>query len=145
MLTLGEYEDRYTLMLVLRRAGSARYRKIVEPFLNDAGDPQLSALALTTLCTVWTLAGDYRGILLTLLGRVDWDVEEYVRLQASSDVGEYLWSNSDAELLQAICNIFSYNRERGLIRSVAYCSLYRSEKLEWNEIPSAGRVIYFYN
>lgn len=67
MLTSGQHEDLYTSIQILRRARSPRYRKLVEPFLNDVGNPQLSALALATLCTTWGLAGDYRRELVAFL------------------------------------------------------------------------------
>jgi hypothetical protein len=143
MITSGQNEELLTLMRILGRAGSPRYRKIVEPYLHDVGNPQLSALAVQVLCWSWDLAGEYRSELVCFLDGVDWDTEGYVRLQTISTVGEYLRKNSDIELLQMIYSIFSNEMERSLIRSSAYCALCRSEKIEWKDIPPASRVIDF--
>src|SRR5258708_8220339 len=64
MITSGETEDLYILIQILGRAGSPRYRKIVEPYLHDVGDPQLSALAVQVLCWSWGLAREYRSELV---------------------------------------------------------------------------------
>jgi hypothetical protein len=141
MITSGQNEDLYVLVQILGRAGSPKYREAVEPYLHDVGNPQLSALAVKVLCWSWGLARDYRGELLSFLRGVDWDVEDYVRLEAISAVGEYLRENSDNELLQIVYNTFSDQRERPLIRGAAYRSLCRSERLEWKDIVPAPKKV----
>lgn len=143
MITAGQDEDLYMLIQILGRAGSPKYRKVIEPYLHDVGNPQLSALAVQVLCWSWDLASEYRGELVSFLHGVDWDAEGYVRLQTISTVGEYLRENSDIELLQIIYNIFSNDEERPVIRSAAYFALCRSEKVEWKDIPPASRVVDF--
>jgi hypothetical protein len=144
MVTSNEDLDSlYTLVQILGKAGSPKYRKIVEPYLNNVGDPQLSALAVQVLCWHWGLAGEYRDKLLRFLKGVEWDVDGYVRLQTISSVGEHLRVNSDVELLQMIFRIFSEDSERPLIRSAAYFSLCRSDGKEWRDIPPASRVVDF--
>jgi hypothetical protein len=90
MIASGQDEDLHTLIRILGRAGSPKYRKIVEPFLRDVGDPQLSALAVQVLCWSWGLASQYRSELVCFSNGVDSDAEGYVRLQTISTVGEYL-------------------------------------------------------
>jgi hypothetical protein len=141
MITSDENQDLYTLIQILGRAGSPKYRKIVEPYLHNVGNPQLSALAVKVLCWSWGLAREYRGQLLCFLRGVDWDSEDYVRLETISAAGEYLRENSDKELLQVIYNIFSDQGERPLIRAVAYRALCRSESIEWKDIIPAPRVV----
>ncbi len=141
MITSGQDENLHTLIQSLGREGSPKYRKIVEPYLDDVGDPQLSALAVQVLCWSWGLASEYRSELVCFLHGVDWDAEGYVRLQTISTVGEYLRENPDIELLQMIYSIFSNNRERPLIRGAAYTALCRSEKIEWKDIvPAPGQI-----
>jgi hypothetical protein len=137
MITSGKNEDLYILIQILGRAGSPKYRKIVEPYLRDVGDPQLSALAVQVLCWSWGLASEYRSELVCFLDGVDWDAEGYVRLQTISTVGEYLRENSDIELLQMIYSIFSNDKERPLMRGAASNALCRSEKIEWKDIVPA--------
>jgi hypothetical protein len=137
MITSGQNEDLHTLIQIVGRAGSPKYRKIVEPYLHDVGDPQLSALAVQVLCWSWGLAGEYRSELVCFLHGVDWDAEGYVRVQTISTVGEYLRENSDVELLQIIHGIFANDAERPLIRGTAYRALCRSEKIEWKDIVPA--------
>jgi hypothetical protein len=141
LITEDSSKDLNALIQILGRAGSPKYRKIVEPFLLNVGNPQLSALALKVLCWSWGLAREYRETLLDFLKGVDWDDEDYVRLAAISAAGEYLRKTSDNELLQVIYDTFSDQRERPLIRASAYCALCRSEKLEWKEILPAPRII----
>jgi hypothetical protein len=141
MITDGQNEDLYTLIQILGRAGSPKYRNIIEPYLRDVGDPQLSALAVQVLCWSWGLASEYRSELVCFLHGVDWDAEGYVRLQTISAVGEYLRENSDVEFLREIYSIFSDERERPLIRGSAYRALCRSEKIEWKDIVPAPREI----
>jgi hypothetical protein len=141
MVANGGHWDPHTLMRILGRAGSAKYREIVEPYLRDVGDAQLSALAVQVLCSSWDLARDYREELLSFLRGVDWDDEGYVKLQTISSVGEYLRKNSDDELLRMIYDIFSDARERPLIRAAAYNALCRSEGMEWKDIVPTPRVL----
>src|SRR5258708_4862851 len=143
MITSGQDENLHTLIQSLGRAGSPKYRKIVEPYLRDVGDPQLSALAVQVLCWSWSLARDYRAELVNFLHGVDWDADGYVRLQTISTVGEYLRENSDIELLQIIYSIFSNDEERPLLRSVAYRALCRAERMEWRDIVPASRLVDF--
>jgi hypothetical protein len=143
MITSGEDGDLHTLMRILGKAGSPRYRKIMEPYLRDVGDSQLSALAVQVLCWSWGLAGEYRSELVSFLDGVGWDTDGYVRLQAISTVGEYLRETADIELLQMIYSIFSNEGERPLVRSAAYFALCRSEKTEWKDIPPASRLVDF--
>lgn len=143
MISLERGADLYTLIQILGRAGSPKYRKIVEPFLNNVGDAQLSALAVKVLCWSWGLSQEYKGDLVRFLNGVDWDVDGYVKLQTIGTVGEYLRENSDVELLELIYGIFLNEEERPLIRSAAYFALCRSEKLEWKDIPSASRLVNF--
>jgi hypothetical protein len=142
-ISSGEGEDLYTLIQVLGRAGSPKYRKIVEPYLHDVGDPQLSALAVQVLCGTWELAAEYRSELVGFLNGVDWDEDGYTRLQTVSTVGEHLRKNSDVELLRMIYDIFSNSGEGAVIRSAAHSALCRSEGVEWRDIPPASRVTDF--
>lgn len=141
MIVSYENQDLYTLIQILGRAGSPKYRKVVEPYLQDVGNPQLSALAVKVLCWSWGLAREYREHLLCFLGGVGWDSADYVRLEAISTVGEYLREGSDIGLLQVIYDIFSDERERPLVRAAAYRALCRSEKIEWRDIVPAPRVV----
>jgi len=135
--------DLYTLIQILGRAGSPKYRTIVEPYLHDVGNSQISALALKVLCRWWGLTREYKGELVRFLNGVDWDVDGYVRLQAIGLVGEYLQENSDKELLQIIYNIFSNNGERLLIRSAAYFALCRSEKIVSRDLRPSSLLVDF--
>jgi hypothetical protein len=141
MIVSDENQDLHTLIQILGRAGSPKYREIVEPYLHNVGNPQLSALAVKVLCWSWGLVREYREHLLCFLRGVDWDGEDYVRLEAISTVGEYLREESDKELLQVIYNIFSDQRERPLIRAAAYRALCRSEKIEWRDIVPVPRLV----
>jgi len=140
LVASGGHRDLYTALRILGRAGSAKYRKIIEPYLKDVGDTQLSALAVQVL-DWWDLAGDYRKELLSFLRGVEWDDEGYVKLQAISSVGEYLRQNPDHELLRIIYDIFSDESERPLVRSAAYIALCRSEKMEWKDMMPLPRVV----
>jgi hypothetical protein len=141
MISSGRNQDMYTLIEILGRAGSPKYQKVVEPYLHDVGNSQLTALAVKVLCWSWGLAREYREELLCFLKGVDWDVDDYVKLQAISTVGEDLRENSDDELLQIVYDIFSDDGERPVIRSSAYIALCRSEKIEWKDILPAPRVV----
>lgn len=141
LLAGGGHRDLYTLIRILGRAGSAKYREVVEPYLRDVGDAQLSAFAVQALCSSWGLARDYREELLSFLRGVDWDDEGYVKLQTISSVGEYLRENSDDELLRLIYDIFSDEREDPIMRAAAYEALCRSEGMEWKDIVPAPRVV----
>jgi hypothetical protein len=127
----------------LGRAGSPKHRQLMERYLHDVGDPQISALALMALCSWWELIDAYRGELISFLNGVDWDAGDYVKLQAIGIAGEYLRKNEDSEILRIIYSAFSNETERLLIRSAAYHALCRSDGVEWRDMLPASRVVDF--
>lgn len=129
MVASGGRGDLHTAIRILGRAGSAKYRKILEPYLGDVGDAQLSAFAVQAL-SWWGLVRDYREQLLSFLRGVDWDDEGYVKLQTISSIGEYLRENADDELLRMIYGIFSDERERPIMR--AGLTMRFAGRREWN-------------
>jgi hypothetical protein len=141
-ISAGE-NDLYTLLHILGRAGSPKYKPLMEQYLHCERDPQLSALALNALCNWWGLVEEYRGELVSFLQGVGWDSEGYVKLQALSLAGEYLRKHRDRGILRVVYDIFANENERALIRSEAYCALCRSEGLEWSNIPPASRLVDF--
>jgi hypothetical protein len=141
-ISAGE-NDLYTLLHILGRAGSPKYRRLMEQYLHYEKDSQLSALVLNALCNWWGLIDEYRGELISFLRGAEWDADDYVKLQAISLAGEYLRNHRDRELLQIIYDIFADKDERPLLRSEAYCALCRSERLEWANIPPASKLVDF--
>jgi hypothetical protein len=135
--------DIYSLLEILGRSGSSRYKRLMEPYLHNVHDSQLSALALKALCNWWDLFGEYRSDVIAFLNGVSLDSEDYVKLQAISIAGEHLRKSDDKELLKIIYQIFSNEMGRPLVRSAAYFALCRSEGLEWRDIPPASRILDF--
>jgi hypothetical protein len=87
------------------------------------------------------LVSEYREELLAFLQSVDWDAEDYVKLQALSIAGEYLRGHQDREILKIVYDIYGNPEERGLIRAAAYIALCRSAGAEWRDIvPAPGFV-----
>lgn len=141
-ISAGE-NDLYTLLHILGRAGSPKYKSIMDQYLHYEQDPQLSALVLNALCNWWGLIEQYRGELISFLHGVEWDSEDYVKLQALSLAGEYLRKHRDREILRIVYDTFSNQQERALVRSGAYFALCRSEGLDWLKIPPASRLVDF--
>ena len=91
LLKSDQHVSKYTLLHILGRGDSSKkYRELVAEYLYCPGDPMLSALALKVLCQWWHKTMDYRDELIVFLRGVDWDVGEYVRLEALSVAGEFL-------------------------------------------------------
>jgi hypothetical protein len=142
-LSLGECDDIYEALHIIGRGGSPKYRSVMENYLRCQTDPQVAALALKVLFNWWGLGLDYRDDLISFLRGVEWDIGDWVRLQAISSAGELLRSHSDTEVLQLLYDIFSNPLERKELRGPAYFALCRSEGAEWKDIPPASRILEF--
>jgi hypothetical protein len=143
LIDSGEGGDLYSLLEILGRSGSLKYRSLMERYLHCRSDPQLSALVLTALCRWWGLVEEYRNELIAFMNGVDWDSEGYTRIQAILIAGEFLRKKQDGEMLRIIYGTFSNEKERPLIRSAAYFALCRSDGQEWRDIPPASRILDF--
>jgi len=140
-ISRGGSGDLHTLLHILGRAGSSRYRTLMEEYLRYSKDPPIAALALKVLFRWWGLADNYRNEVISSLQGFDWDPDEYVKLQAISLAGEYLRNHQNREMLEIIYRIFADNAERPLMRSAAYCALCRAHGAEWRDLPPASRVM----
>jgi hypothetical protein len=141
ILTSGDQEHLLTLLNILGRAGSPRYKYLMERYLNYENDPQISALSLKALCRWWGLFKEYRHRVISFLQGVEWDIDQDVKLQAIGLAGEYLRDHSDLEILESLHDIFVDQRERNLIRGAAYLALCRSDGAEWADLPPASRPV----
>lgn len=97
--------DVYRLLYVLVRVSAREYEFLVARFINYPADPQVAALALSSLCVQWKLAHRYRHSILLALGGVEWDLFDELKQAAIAAAGEYLRSAKDPLVLDRLTNI----------------------------------------
>jgi hypothetical protein len=130
--------DPYKLLHILGRAGAVAYRKMVESYLGEEKskeDPMMARLALQILCDFWGPTKNYLSDVKRFIKKVNWDIENNVRLIALSIAGEYLREFSDQELLQMLLSIFENQDEESIIRETAYDAIARAMGCDYNDLP----------
>jgi hypothetical protein len=76
-----------------------REEDLIAAHLVHPRDPVVSALALGTLVSQWTLGREHRAHLLAPLeGGLAWDTDDDVFIRAVSAAGEYLRDNTDRDI-----------------------------------------------
>lgn len=95
----------YQLLYALARAGNREYEDLIAGYLDYRRDPQVAALAVSSLCTQWGLTRRYRDHVVAALRGLEWDAMDEVRQAASTAAGEYLRLAEDCEILRELINL----------------------------------------
>lgn len=119
-----------------------KYRPIIEKYLFYPDDPDVTIIALKTLCSYWDLTEDYVQEISQFIKKVDWDVDGQIAIIAMSIAGEYLkyTLNKDKKLLQLLLDVWEsqYTQKEPKYDEIELESTYRAIARavgeEWNSI-----------
>lgn len=134
-----ELEDLYTCIFILGMAFTTRprglkYRQLVESFLYYPKDPEISAIALKTLCDYWDLTADYLDVVKEFIKGVVWDKERDLVLVSVNIAGEFLRKSrkKDKELLQLLIDLWEKPDQE--FYEAVYIALARAVQEDWNDL-----------
>ncbi len=143
-------DDRYSYLVVLRKAGAVQHRRVLEFYL-DTQDPLTAALVLETLALDWGLVDEYLERVLDFALGVSWDEDQDVQQSAIKILGEFLFSSlpesslespddssldkSQARVMSLLLSLFQDDHCEHWVRQAAYFSICRAAKTEWESLP----------
>jgi hypothetical protein len=144
-------DDRYSYLVVLRKANAKRHRSVLEVHL-DTHDPLTAALVLETLTLHWGLTDEYLERVLDFALGVSWDEDQDVQQSAIKILGEYLFEtlpkeclenpssssleSSQLRVLALLLSLFQDTEGEHWVRQTAYFSIARAAKFSWEELPA---------
>ena len=129
--------DLHESLLVMMFGGDARYRRAVEPYLDFRANLQIARSALETLCSYWSLTGDYVDWLVWFGRGVEWDFKwtPTVRPLAFSIAGRHLAHKKSHRLLECLIAVSEDETEQQKNREYAASALLEASGSPPRDVP----------
>ncbi len=132
----------YTILYILGEHRDISFVPLVEPFL-EGPDALYAYVALQTLCWGWKLTARYVDQLLLFMSGVPWDEGEDCKLCATAIAGDYMITTYEPRLLRELFHIWYSEKQKDILRLVAYRSIVKATGGDWRGIPISATKFNF--
>lgn len=109
------------------------FQELVEKFLVYPTNPDISATALSVLCTDWDLDREYTSQIKSFIKGVEWD-EGIVQIMAICVAGAYAAKARDKEMLEFLLDAFKNKDYPSQVRNNIYRAIARALGFHWDEV-----------